>query len=220
MSKHLSKAGAKQWQIPIALQIVPAAGLGLGVLTLKESARWLTQKGRHQEAWESLVWIRASDASYVQEEMTEIRAGVELEQRATEGLTLKELTQGRNLRLLGTAFWVFLAQQSTGATAFAYYAPLYFKLLINGDANKNLLITGFFGAVKVIACGFFVFFLAERVGRRKALICGAIGMAACHISASAIVKTHPATGQATPYAEGTVALIYLFVMIYNMSWGG
>lgn len=219
MSVHLSKAGAKQWQIPIALQIVPAAVLGLGALTLKESTRWLTQKGRHQEAWESLVWIRASDAPYVQEEMREIRAGVELEQAATEGLTVKELTQGRNTRLLATAFWVFLAQQSTGATAFAYYAPSYFKLLVNGDANKNLLITGIFGAVKVIACGFFVLFLSERIGRRTALISGALAMAACHISASAVLKTHPASGKATPSAEATVALIYLFIVAYNMSWG-
>ncbi|KAK7182445.1 uncharacterized protein CC84DRAFT_1220328 [Paraphaeosphaeria sporulosa] len=39
-----------QWQIPIGLQIVPAALLGLSMLTLKESTRWLTQKDRHEEA--------------------------------------------------------------------------------------------------------------------------------------------------------------------------
>lgn len=223
MSKHLSKAGNIEWQIPIGLQLVPAGLLGLGVLTLPDSTRWLTQHGRHDEAWKSLMWIRASDALYVQEEMAEIRAGVELEKSETEGFRPKELLQGRNLKLLLTAFYVFTAQQSTGATAFAYYAPSYFKLVVNGSVSENLLITGIFGAVKVVACGFFVLVLSERVGRKKALVIGASFMAACHISAAAVVKTHPHPTNAAkvlqPSGIATVALIYLFIIGYNMSWG-
>jgi hypothetical protein len=78
-----------QWQIPIGLQIVPAAFLGLGMLTLKESTRWLTQKGRHEEAWESLKWVRADDTQDVADEMEEIRTGVEIEERETEGFQIK-----------------------------------------------------------------------------------------------------------------------------------
>jgi hypothetical protein len=37
-----------QWQIPIALQIGPGALLGLGMLFVKESPRWLAQKGCHK----------------------------------------------------------------------------------------------------------------------------------------------------------------------------
>jgi len=60
------------------------------MLTLKESARWLTAKGRHDEAWESLKWIRADDGPAVQEEMEEMRAGVEFEAHAREGKGWKE----------------------------------------------------------------------------------------------------------------------------------
>lgn len=76
---------ARQWQIPVGLQLVPGGLLGFGMLTLKESVRWLTQKNRHDEAWESLKWMRASDGPLVQEEMEEIRTGVEIEARETEG---------------------------------------------------------------------------------------------------------------------------------------
>lgn len=119
-----------------------------------------------------------------------------------------------------TAAAVFTAQQSTGATAFAYFAPQYFKLLVGGG-NKDLLLTGIFGAVKVIACAFFVFLLSERIGRRNALVWGAAGMAACHIITAAVVKTHepPGNGSVTHAGIATIAMIYLFVMIYNMSWG-
>jgi hypothetical protein len=85
----LGKSNTKQWQIPIGLQLIPAALLGLGMLTLKESTRWLTKKGRHEEAWESLKWIRADDSEATQEEMEEIRLGVEHEAHATEGFQFK-----------------------------------------------------------------------------------------------------------------------------------
>lgn len=80
---------SRQWQIPIGLQIIPAGLLGLGMFTLKESTRWLTKKGRHDEAWESLKWIRADESQATIEEMEEIRVGVEMEQRATEGFHVK-----------------------------------------------------------------------------------------------------------------------------------
>jgi hypothetical protein len=63
---------ARQWQIPIGLQLVPAALLGLGMFTLKESVRWLTKVGRHEEAWQSLIWIRADDSQDTVDEMEEI----------------------------------------------------------------------------------------------------------------------------------------------------
>lgn len=63
--------------------------LGLGLLTLPESTRWLTKKGRHDEAWGSLQWIRADSSGVTAAEMAEIRAGVLDEARATEGFQVK-----------------------------------------------------------------------------------------------------------------------------------
>jgi hypothetical protein len=69
--------------------MAPAALLGLGTLTLRESTRWLTKQGRHEEAWESLTWIRADDSQAVADEMEEIRLGVEMENQETEGFRLR-----------------------------------------------------------------------------------------------------------------------------------
>lgn len=59
------------------------------MITLKESTRWLTKRGRHEEAWESLKWIRADDSQETRDEMEEIRLGVEMEARETEGFRFK-----------------------------------------------------------------------------------------------------------------------------------
>lgn len=79
-----------QWRVPVGLQLVPGGILGLGMLLTKESTRWLAKKGRHEEAMASLVWVRGGDSPEVQQEFSEILAGIEEEDRLTAGVTWKE----------------------------------------------------------------------------------------------------------------------------------
>lgn len=221
VARDFAQTDSRMWQIPIGLQILWAGLLGLGMFTLKESARWLAARGKHAEAWESLTWIRADNGPAVQQEMAEIRAGVELEAHAREGFRVTEMLHGQNFRRTLLASAVFIAQQATGATAFAYYGPQYFKLLVGNNGNSDLLLTAVFGAVKVAACALFILFVADTIGRRAILTLGAAFMAACQISTAAVLKTHPAPPSAhvTPSGIATIVLIYLFVTAYNFSWG-
>lgn len=131
-----------------------------------------------------------------------------------------ELLERQNFTRIFTSVAVFTAQQATGATAFAYFAPQYFKLLV-GPGDKDLLLTGIFGAIKVVACSIFVFFLSERINRRTVLIWGAAFMSVCQIICAIVVKEKvpPGDGTVTHSGIATVALIYLFVIAYNLSWG-
>lgn len=211
---------ATQWQVPIGLQIVPGALMGFGMLTLEESVRWLVAKGRYEEAWKSLVWIRANNSEEVETEMMEMRQGAEEERRTMAGFSLKELLEWHNAHRLLIGFGLFMAQQSTGSTALAYFGPQFFSLL-TGPGDQDLLLTGIFGAIKVIACGTFVFFVSDRFGRRPLLMGGAAFMSACMITISAVVKTHepPRDGHITSAGIATISLIYLDIIIYNLSWG-
>ena len=220
-AKYMSKYPG-QWQMPISLQLVPAFFMGAGMLTLKESVRWLLFHRDIDRAWESLVWIRASDSEEVELEFAQMKQGVEEERRATANVRPKELLEWPNARRILLGFAMFLAQQNAGATSLAYYAPQFFTALVGKNSgNKPLLLSGIFGAVKVIACFAFVSLFGDRFGRRPVLIFGALGMAACLIITAAVLKTHPApdTPVVTHAGIATVAMIYLFVMLYNFSWG-
>lgn len=75
-----------------------------------------------------------------------------------------------------------------------------------------------------MACATFVFFLSERIGRKFALTYGALLMAIFHFIVAAVVKTHPpppskTDAHVTSSGIATIAMIYLFVIVYNMSWG-
>lgn len=218
--ERMPHPSAVQWQLPIALQLVPGALMGLGMLTLDESVRWLLGRGRFVEAWRSLVWIRAGARPAVAEEFAEMRRGLEEERHATAGFRPAELLEWPNLHRLLIAGGLFLAQQSTGATALAYFGPQFFSMLV-GPGSKNLLLTGIFGAIKVVSCLTFVVFMSDRFGRRPVLASGAIFMSACMVATAAVVKTHPPDDDRVVSSAGiaTVTLIYLDIIAYNFSWG-
>lgn len=220
VDKHVSPDAARQWQIPIAMQIIPGALLGLGMFTVPESARWLVQRGRTQETWASLTWVRASDGDAVRDEMAEIESTVQAEREVTRGSLRRELRSRVTLLRLGLSFTVMAAQVCTGANALAYFSPQFFAL-VAGEGTESLLISGVFGAVKIVSCAAFVLFLSERLGRRLAFCGGAALMSACLLCVAVVVKVRPPPGDGVVTGAGVavIALIYLSIMVYNMSWG-
>ncbi|CRG84411.1 putative quinate permease [Talaromyces islandicus] len=236
-------SGSAQWQIPIALQLVPGALMGLGVMTLHESVRWLSARGEHDKARRSLEWIRAETANsspWVFDELAEIRTAIDDELREKAGLTVRELfCEWPNAHRIFLAVGIFLAQQSTGATALAYFGPQFFALIV-GPGAKTLLLTGIFGFVKVASCGMFILFLSDRFGRKVLLFTGAALMALCMFVTAALVRsitgidyedsqgnTSNINNNSQPSGGGTttttgiitVALIYLSIIFFNLSWG-
>ncbi|PLB44343.1 putative MFS quinate transporter [Aspergillus steynii IBT 23096] len=225
---QFSAPTAAQWQVPLALQLVPGALMGLGMLTLDESVRWLLAHDDPRRAWSSLVWIRASNGPDVVAEFAEMKQSLDADRHAMDGFHPRELLQWRNTRRLALGITLFLAQQSTGATAMAYFGPQFFALLVGqNNASLTLLLTGIFGALKVASCFIFIVWIAERFGRRPLLILGALGMSFCMLATAAVVKndhTQPLPASASssaikPTGVATIALIYLDIVFYNFSWG-
>ncbi len=197
--------------------------MGLGMLLVKESVRWLAKKGRNEEAYESLLWVRGGDDTpEIRAEFSEILGGVELEIRQSEGLTWKELLLPSNRLRVFIAITVQLCAQLTGNTSLAYYAPQIFATI--GAGNKSLFITGFFGLVKMAGVAVFMFFLVDRIGRKKPFMGGAFAMGSFMLIIAIIVATHPPkkntdnSGITSAGAAG-IAMVYLEAFSFNMSWG-
>lgn len=63
-------AGEWAWRLPFLLQLIPGIVLGMGILFLPFSPRWLASKGRDKEALQSLCKLRqlpSNDARVLQE---------------------------------------------------------------------------------------------------------------------------------------------------------
>lgn len=57
-TNSLPGTNSGQWRIPIALGLVFAIILGVGILFCPESPRWLAARGRREEALASLAYMR------------------------------------------------------------------------------------------------------------------------------------------------------------------
>lgn len=219
-SVGIESSSSTQWQVPVGLQLVPGGLLGLGMLLIRESPRWLAIKGRDNAAYQSLRWIRGGvDTPELEAEFQEILAGVQLEIEASQGFKWKELLLPSNRYRMFVAITIQLAQQLTGNTSLAYYAPQFFALLGTGD--KSILITGFFGVVKIAGVVVFIVVFVDSLGRRKPLIGGALAMGILMlIVAIIIVKSPPKPNAGISSAgEAGIAMIYLEAFAFNFSWG-
>ncbi|KAF7588110.1 hypothetical protein BBP40_006175 [Aspergillus hancockii] len=222
VEKYIPSTSDRQWQVPIGLQLVPGGILGLGMLFLKESVRWLAKKGRHEEAMQSLVWIRGGEETdEIREEMREILEGIEADNLATEGVSWMEVLRvPANLHRICIAITIQIGVQITGNTSLAYYAPQIFQAVGAGD--NSLFVSGFFGVAKVVSCWLFLLFLVERIGRRWPLIVGAFLMGSLMLIVGLLTKFYPLDPDATSISSAGIAsilMVYFEAMCYNMSWG-
>lgn len=124
VSLHIPTS-TKQWRVPVAIQIIPGALMLIGLFFLHESPRWLMKQGQHEKALESLAYMRCEpqDSVEVLKEMAEIRAQLDEEIRATDGITWKEcLKPGTRVRFT-IGFLIMFWQQFSGTNSIGYYAP-------------------------------------------------------------------------------------------------
>jgi sugar porter (SP) family MFS transporter len=218
------------WRIPFGFQLAPAGILLLGLLTVKESPRWLASVGRNREALENLAYLRREDPDSpdVLHEMAEIEAAILEEREARQGLGLKEAFFGKGnfIRFL-IAFFIFFLQQWGGQNSVNYYAPQIFAS-IGFTARKNsLLASGIYGVVKLVATSIFIFFGVEYLGRKISLFISAMGMGTLFFIIGSILKTHPppatsanvAAPNPPPASKAMAAMLYVYVTFYSMGWG-
>lgn len=93
-----------QWQIPFAVQIIPAGLLVICMTFMIESPRWLVKRGRIEAARRNLSWVRnlPADHESVEQELSEMRTQLQLEAELGQDqgslqAVWKEMT-GENMR--------------------------------------------------------------------------------------------------------------------------
>jgi len=228
------------WLVPLCLQLFPAVILGIGMIFMPFSPRWLVHHNREADARKTLASLRnlSPDHDLIELEFLEIKAQSMFEKRTTAehfphladgsawstvklqfvaaGSLFKSKAMFRRV-ILATVTMFF--QQWTGINAVLYYAPQIFKGLGLSGTTTSLLASGVVGIVMWFATIPAVLYV-DKLGRKPILIVGAIGMATCHIIIAVIFAknenqwtTHKGAGWAA------VVMVWLFVVHFGYSWG-
>ncbi|CAL3966080.1 unnamed protein product [Diplocarpon coronariae] len=216
------------WQVPLALQALPAVCLLIGVFFCNESPRWLARQDNWEEASRVLSHVSnlPPNHPYVHMELDEMRDQLENERRLIGGATFWDLQRemwtikgNRNRALISIGLMV--CQQMTGTNAINYYAPLIFQSLGIAKTDTGLFATGIYGVTKMITCAAFLLFAADSLGRRRSLLWTSIAQGCAMFIIGFYVRFKPPVpGEPIP-AVGYIALvcIFLFAAFFQFGWG-
>ncbi|KAJ7494772.1 general substrate transporter [Mycena galericulata] len=237
-------AGQKEaaWRVPIALQLVPAVILGIGILFMPFSPRWLINQGRNDEALRVLSNARGvpEDSELVQIEFLEIKAQHIFEKETNERRfpNYQDGSFSSNFKLGFFAYWSLLRERSllyrvmigsltmffqqwTGKciNAILYYAPsIFLSLGQTGNANA-LLATGVVGIAMFLATIPAVIWV-DRIGRKPVLISGAFLMAFCHFIVAILTGLfHNSWPEHVAAGWVACAFVWIFAIGFGYSWG-
>jgi major inositol transporter-like SP family MFS transporter len=161
-------AGVWRWMLAVA--VVPAIVLLVGMIFMPQSPRWLVAKGRLQEAMDVLRRIRPGGA--VQAELMEIEKLAEREQSARMSATAILSTRWtRTLLLVGIGIGV--VQQVSGVNSIMYYGTQI--LSQSGLGDRGALVANVLNGVVSVLATFVGIYLIGRISRRKMLTIGLCG---------------------------------------------
>jgi len=219
-----------QWIIPFAVQLIPAGLMFIGLFFIRESPRWLMERGHRERALRNLCWIRQLDINdmYMLEEVSAIDAVLE-HQRSTVGVGFWQPFRalGRDRKVMYRFFLavsLFFWQNGSGINAINYYSPTVFKSIGVVGTNTSLFTTGIFGVIKTVFTLIWLFFLIDKLGRRNLLMIGAIGGSICLWYVGAYIAVADPTNNPTPQLSGggisAMFFFYLWTAFYTPSWNG
>ncbi|EKM59406.1 uncharacterized protein PHACADRAFT_137121 [Phanerochaete carnosa HHB-10118-sp] len=214
-----AKGSSAQWRVPIALQIIFAIILIVGIFFLPESPRWLAREGRETESLAVICALenKPYDDPSVQRTFLGIREAIAVESRNnTDKSALREIFTGgpsQNFRRTALGVIIQCFQQITGINIITYYATLLFERLGIDDVKSRI----------IAACNGTEYFLAslvaialiDRVGRRRLMLFGSVGQTLTMVLLAVLGSVD------TPAAQIVSAvLLFVFNSFFAVGWLG
>ncbi|NBA95714.1 sugar porter family MFS transporter [Pseudomonas sp. R5(2019)] len=194
------------WRYMLAIALIPAALLYIGVNFVPTSPRWLVAKGRIDEARKILVNLRDTKAE-AEQEVREIVEQCTYEK--THGGMFSKLNEPWLVKLLLVGIGLGFMIQATGVNAFMYYTPIILKSTGMGT-NAALVATMGNGIISVIAC-LIGMWAINRMGRRPMLLMGLVMVVVAQVFLGAVLNFMPSS-LLQSYLALSGILVFLFFM--------
>ncbi len=165
-SNYLIDGFENDWRWMLGVESIPALLFALLLFTIPESPRWLMGQGREQEARRVLGQV---DDSNLEQQVAEIRASLAEDKSESE-----VLFQRKYWKPILIAFLIATFNQLAGINAILYYAPRIFEM--SGVAREGSLIQSIVIGLTNLTFTMIGMVLIDKVGRKKLLYVGSLGM--------------------------------------------
>ena len=155
------------WRWMLGVESIPAIAFFCLVIFIPDSPRWLILKGRIEEA--KIILQKIGSKNPIQE-VQEIEASISKK----DGVSRDVLFSSLYLRPIILAILVAVFNQLSGINAIMYYAPRIFEMV--GYAQNSALLQSASVGITLFIFTLVGMFLVDRVGRKKLLLIGSLGM--------------------------------------------
>ena len=171
------------WRWMLGIEAVPALLYLLGLKIVPESPRWLISQNRINEA--EFILESLNSPEIARNEVSHIKAS--LQSPETEQFkTLKEkagaLLQPRLRLVMLVGISVAILQQITGINAVFFYAPMIFEQ--SGIGTDAAFLQAISVGITNLIFTLVAIWLIDKIGRKKLLLIGVIGIACSMLSLS------------------------------------
>lgn len=155
------------WRWMLGVLSIPALIFFVLVMFIPDSPRWLVLKNRIIEAKTVLQKTGSANPS---EEVQEIETSI----TKKDGVNREILFSSMYRKPIFLAVIVAMFNQLSGINAVMYYAPRIFELV--GYAKNSALLQSVSVGITLFVFTILGMFLIDRVGRKKLLLVGSVGM--------------------------------------------
>jgi MFS transporter, SP family, sugar:H+ symporter len=213
--------GAQAWRWMFMVAAIPAVVYGLMSYRIPESPRYLIHRGDDEGAYAVLREVVPGEE--VEGKVEDIKATLNLERRATFA-DLKGNRFGL-LPIIWVGILLSVFQQFVGINVIFYYSNTLWQSV--GFSEDDAFITSTITSVTNIAVTFIAIALIDKIGRKRLLLIGSIGMAVTMATLAIVfltATTQVVDGETQPNLEGFaagVALVAanLYVVSFGATWG-
>ncbi|KAF2684148.1 general substrate transporter [Lentithecium fluviatile CBS 122367] len=221
-SSKVPDTSSFSWRFPLAFQVVPCLIIICGILFFPESPRYLVEVDRADEGLKVLrrLHFNGSNEDDIQAQYHEIKTTIEAEKAITAPgwLIMFKVKTWRTRLMHATLIQVFT--QMTGINVIGYYSTILYKNL-GIENDRALLVTGIYNVVGPICNLIFISFFLDRVGRKRPLIFGTIGISIALICEAAIGSqvTNATGSRKDGLSAAGVFFLFCVSCIFSVSFG-
>ncbi len=191
-------SAGEHWRWMIAIGVVPAVILLIGMYFMPESPRWLMMKNKEQQAVGILKQLRGYEIE-IGNEIAEIKAI--LKQPKVSMLSMLRSQKWRMPLMIGVVLGIL--QQFFGINTIMYYGPFVFNELGIDNASGQIFATFLMGLVNMVMTIIMVIYV-DRWGRRTLLMGGSL-LSGVSLLCLVLLLHYPTNGQTS---------IFLVVMMF------
>lgn len=198
------------YQIPLTINYIGITILGLGLFILPESPRLLASKGKKEQAYKSLRWLR--DSCYtnlqVEEELAEIEYGIRSDLQISKDVGFFDIFKREHIRRTATSVGLCCLTSSCGGQFIYQYGAYFFQLSGDTDPFRSVVILLTVG----LAGGLVTPLISGRFGKRQILMTGSVFMGLCMLG---MAVSYSVRGIDRTSGNVIKSMAYIFMFFYG-----